>query len=432
MASSITRLSSIKMSLRRLSWKTQPSQKTSEEVVKPCGGESIRYLLPVELWLRIFEILACDPESMDTNGHNPFFASQSCQERRVQNILALPIIKVCQHWRMLATPMLYQYIVVKDESCLDLLLRTFVDCQRRTCLHVNTYVHRLAVSVQLYTSDNADKLSRVLSLLPNLQIMSFPGSISRKWKGLLSPVILTALSACHESIQVLDFSDSATAPHPFDLRRLLSNTPHLRALTLTRESPRDREDAVVPYLRPLILPELYFLSMRYQSSFPLVPGDQFSSLRCFEFKLGHNSDFSLWRRRLSQYGNHVTAVAVHTGPYRVDMQAVVDMLRDTCPHLTHLSIGPGARWNLPQGLRLPCITHFAVLRGGAAGAHAFFQNLLTIQAPDLQMLRLSSAMALQLALWPELYDQIDSRPFQVQDEFGWPLTSTTLLYRTYG
>ncbi|KAI8341683.1 hypothetical protein BC941DRAFT_466581 [Chlamydoabsidia padenii] len=243
-----------------------------------------------------------------------------------------------------------------------------------------TSINQVSLTCRALYASALPTLYSTLVLYTNTHIRRLETRLQDDNDGLLSQVI----RHCTNQL-VLQCKQSGQHRLLVDIRPLLCHLPHLRQLTFMHF-----HTLPVHYIRPLLssLPQLKQVSLRYcdlvldhqKDIFDKAPLNSVTQLELYwtDFnKPAIQSTLSLFPSLL-----HIQLLANHNRHYMANNHAV-DLLQQTCPHITNLSIG---LQEVKEHTLVKCITSFGPqLQGISLQCHSPSTLLaITKHAPLVQ------------------------------------------------
>ena len=237
--------------------------------------------LPNELWLRIFELATEVFGILDPDVHDPFEASTPLFEinydgddPEVRHSLDMKsrLVRVCRRWHMLATPLLYQIIIIRHFRHINTL--RLIDTIKQAGSNAafgalpGRVVHRLDIAIRepitTYMALNVRRvLSKIVKALPSLRILVVIQQELQDQNGSSGDLLPPSL----DFAQAIDSLSSLTVQKlrwdtdpPLGTktcRSLLTRLPSLRTLMVG-------EPGFCPFDLPS-LPDLHFATLLHDS-----------------------------------------------------------------------------------------------------------------------------------------------------------------------
>lgn len=335
--------------------------------------------IPPELWLTIFERLkvpgVLEPDIYVTSDE-PQRAIIRKQQRLLRDSLVTKryLVTVCKQWYTMATPLLYESIIIGRGRTLSSLCTALVKSKRETDHSsqghhaLGWYTKRLDVAMrdQGHYGSAADLefLAKAIQCLPNLAIVMFSVRSPRYVEHPIPTSIMHALAdTCGHSLRIVDLSESVLHPSRHDWREFLTATPHLRVLRGPGATPIS-SDHTRPLVDLPVLSELTALALTSRNSkeylnggnhFPHLP-----SLREFEF---HYDIHFLWNTcagLLGVFGHNLTVIHLNFNMHGDYLQGEMNAVSQHCPNLARLILSLQLWEQLICKLSFPSVPYVAL------------------------------------------------------------------------
>jgi hypothetical protein len=365
--------------------------------------------IPPELWLVILQISTWVPGVLEPDiyltSDEPRRVVTRQQQRLLKDSLVTKryIVRVCKQWRTMATPFLYESIIIGRGRTLSSLCSALVDSRRKTNHSspdhhpLGWYTKRLDVAMRDQGHHSAaselDFLAEAIRCLPNLTITMFSVRAPRYVKHPMPASIMNALAdTCGPSLRVVDFSESVLHPFRHDWRTLLTAAPHLRILRGPETTPVSLDNIKPPDNLPF-LSELTALVLASPNSKEyLTEENHFPSLREFEFHCFFPPLWDTWAGPLGVFGHNLTMVHLNFNVAPAYLQGEMNVLSEHCPNLTRLILSLKVWEQLIDRLVLPSVPYLALrcwqYQAPSAVYRSLFSSLSTMFGPTLQTVRL--------------------------------------------
>ncbi|KDQ64086.1 hypothetical protein JAAARDRAFT_215850 [Jaapia argillacea MUCL 33604] len=395
---------------------------------------SHNFTLPAEIWPTIFQLSTVSPQVLDTDIRDPFKLPPPLSEREVVESLReslvtkRALVRVCQAWHSMASPFLYEAIIINDRRDLVSLRTNLLDSKRRAemdadgvpSLGWHTRRFELARRCQTHYTregippdEEISHLSDIFHCLPNLAILIIAqdNGDHPPWP----PIIVADLAAsCGPSLRVLRWR---RYPYP-DLSQwdqLLRATPNLRILELPAAHEGLAKLQVEPHLPCLVSLEMPGRSGPY---FDTKNDPAFPSLHHLAIN-GWNEPPSLL---LTLYRDQLSLVTLITS----HLDRVTPIVASMCPNLGRMVIILRFMDCLPAELPTTTLLGLVYVEEsvGRSQAKAFFARLGTLNAPNLQLLRFLDRSLLDHIRYhhPKVFSQgmglLSSRQYRIEDMDG--------------
>lgn len=355
--------------------------------------------LPPELWLKIFEFATCVPGALEPEIYKisdlPFEEVIHDQQRQLRHSLVTKryLVRVSKKWFMIATPYLYETVIIGRQRTLIALRDTLVrskleDDDLPNCARpLGWYTKRLDFLARDPEDLHLGFLVEILHCFPNLAIVNFnprhPSLASR----VMPTCIVEALCRCGPTLRLLNFSGCILRHPRRNWKMLLASTPNLRALhtstQLNEEAPHTISDlphlpALAsltltgrPYVRNPIQPNLFAMIRHLELHHIMPTGLNASNTNCHHIEVLH-MPFC-----------HSPTGLCH------EMIAVGHLF----PNVTRLIISLGGWAVLPIALNVPrgvtCLSIYCRRHQATSSEYqAFFGALATLASSTLRTVRL--------------------------------------------
>lgn len=249
------------------------------------------------------------------------------------------LVRVCKHWNSMATPYLYESLVLGRSKVLNKLCHALKVSDERgsSSDHVRPFgwwTKRLDVVMRDMSSesigDELDCLSELVQRLPNLTILTFCATAPQLLRVILPPALLQHLS--RSNIQAISWRNNTLTPGTEDWYDFLVNSPQLRAIhfpdviTHCKWSPR------------LTLPSLRALLVRRQSD---VLEAELPSLRQLTIDVAPSTP---WDPLLQNHGTNLETMQLCFRFHSL-ISPTLARLASSCPNLSRLDISVSS-WEL--------------------------------------------------------------------------------------
>ena len=401
--------------------------------------------LPPELWLRIFDHSTWVPGVLEpgiyVTSDEPRRVITRRQQRLLKDSLVTKryLVRVCKLWCTLATPFLYESIIIGRGRTLSSLCSALVDSKRKegNAAHDNPlgwYTKRLDVAMRDQGHQGAaselEFLAEAIECLSNLTIVIFSVRAPRYVEYPMPTSIMQALAdTCGPTLRVVDFSESVLHPFRNDWRMLLTAAPYLRVLS----GPETTliSSYTIPLLDLPVLPELTALALASPNTKEyLTSENHFPSLSEFEFHYFLPPLWDSWAGPLGVFGYNLTMVHLNFNIAALYLQGEMNVLAKHCPNLARLILSLKVWEQFIDGLSLPSVPYLA-LRCWQYQAPSFryrwlFASLSTISGPTLRTVRLCDShnvtdlRARHARVLAQGLEQISHCTFRLEDHEGQP------------
>ena len=340
-------------------------------------------------------------------------------------------MRVCKQWYSLATPYLYETIIIgrcKTLKTLHYLLQPSHSPENSEVGNdhpLGWWSTRLDVAMR----DNDDGLTdiklesllQIIQSLPNLKILVFRITASNYQYNFPSSFVPHLSRLPGRNLQAIVWYTRALTPNPHQWHAFLVNMPTIRTFScIHMDQLSDDPLPALPALRTLCLPHSRSSFLNSTTSIP--------SLRHLIF-VACSVDIG-WKKFLLNYGHQLEVVRVHI-IWKSGVSHVLYTISQSCPKLRRLDIAIQTWGDLPQdGLSLPAtIRTFGLyckhLQAPRAGYKQLFSALRNMKVGPafkfIQFLNPSNVMdlcehhrGLLLANVPEL----DELRFRMLDHEG--------------
>ena len=284
-------------------------------------------------------------------------------------------MRVCKQWYSLATPYLYEAIIIGRCKTLKTLcdvlqpLRSPENADAGNDHPLGWWSTRLDVAMcDGPTNIELESLLQIIHSLPNLKILVFRITISNYQYDFPDSFVHHLSRSPKPSLLAIVWYTRALMPNRYQWHAFLVNMPSLRTLSCVHiDRLSDDPLPALPALRTFCLP--------YSGSVLLN-----STTRIRSLTLGAYNVDADWKKFLLNYGHQLEVVRVHV-IWKSGVLHVLDTISQTCPKLRRLDIAIQSWGELSlahDGLSLPAtIRSFGLYRRPSQAPRASYKQLFS-------------------------------------------------------
>ena len=293
----------------------------------------------------------------------------------------LSLVRVCRAWMELASPFLYENIVIGRGRYL-LSICSVLEVSSRDNRFLGHCTKRLDVALRDSARSVDEELSLIADIirfLPNLEVVTFSVSSPPYTRDDYSPhLALHALtSTCAHSLRYIHWFRDTLAPAAGDLYALLRKTPNLRSF----HTPLVIVDHKQPCHDEFFHSSIVAVHAEYGTAelFGLIPPQlmNFPSLRQLSFSAPLFAQDWRWEKFLQAHGNHLQHIQVvnSVGSFpQSDLTCIIA----SCPNLVRLDVNLLFWTYMPSLVTLPpTVQHLGIFCAqGQEQNYSFFFSCL--------------------------------------------------------
>lgn len=349
---------------------------------------------PPELSLSIFEFATWDRNTHDPDPLDMSFQlfitkdNQSNLRRLLRTRLALTL--VCKEWNAIATPLLYQNIVIGRGRQLP-NISTILEVSHQTTdgfFSVGRWTKRLDIALRDSSRPVDEELAIIADIvrcLPNLEIVTFSVASPQYSDDDTSPcLVLRALEfTCASSLKYIHWFRDTLVPNPESLATLFRNSPNLRSFNTPLVPAAEDCDSYHDGFFHSSLTTIHAEARILDYASPIPPHlMNLPSLRQMSFVVPLFAADARWRSFLEWHGSrlqHIQALIYLAGNH---FQSDLAYIASSCRNLLRLDLAFSHWTHMPFPVTLPpTVEHLGIFctQGQIANYQTFFSRLDRIE-----------------------------------------------------
>ncbi|PFH53561.1 hypothetical protein AMATHDRAFT_45430 [Amanita thiersii Skay4041] len=257
-------------------------------------------------------------------------------------------MRVCKKWKALATPFLYENLIIRSPRHLSNIYRVLQWSQTSgESSPLGHWTKRVDIALHLgQTSCYRDSflwIADILSFLPNLEVVTFsvwyPHFGPRE--SLIQPILEALIRSSRDTLKHVHWFRDTVIPEIHDLRALIKGIPNLLSFTVPLVKPTTKD--MLPDSE-IVLASLTTLHINHQSQgeneVPVFPPHLLvlPSLRRISFTAPVFSMDCRWMKFLIKYGDQLERIQADVCFVTEQFQDDMERVTTYCPNLKQLDI----------------------------------------------------------------------------------------------